>query len=81
MTRRALKKSEQSRTKCVMHTGPTGGKNRLCVEGRRYGFIGSLYAKSGGGSLPVPTGRARTAETAMKNAKRFLKNVGKKRRR
>ncbi len=70
-SRKPLKKSEQGKTKCVQVRN-----NKLCVTGHKYGFMGKLYPTSGsGGPLPVPTGRARTMKTAIKNARAFLKRV------
>ena len=71
MARRALKKTEQGRTKCVKTTGGM----KICVEGKKFGFIGRLIGKSGRSSLPLVTGKARTAETAIKNARAFLKKT------
>lgn len=80
MARRPLKKSEQSRSKCMTVKASDGKGVTLCVEGRRYGFTAYLKSRRPeGGVLPVPTGRARTLESAIKNAKRFLARVGRKR--
>lgn len=72
MARKPLRKSEQGKTKCVMW-----GKNKLCITGVKYGFIGKLHPSgpSKYGPLPVPTGKARTMKTAIKNARAFLKKV------
>ncbi len=71
MARRPLKKSEQGRKKCFPVRGPSGGSLEACVTGRRYGFVGRVYAKGKkGGYLPLSTGNARTLATAVKNAKR-----------
>lgn len=73
--RRPIKKSEQARSRCMRVRGTKRGKLTLCVEGRRYGFVATLTSPHGN-KLPVPTGRARTLESATKNAKRFLAKQG-----
>ena len=59
--------------KCHLLT--TGGV--ICVYPAKYGFIGKLYPSLGNLKkwLPVPTGKARTAKTAMKNARAFIAKV------
>ncbi len=79
MARRPLKKSEQGKTECVKIAG--GGANELCVTGRKYGFTAHLKStRPEGGVLPVPTGKARTMKTAIRNARSFIRRVRAKRR-
>lgn len=61
--------------KCIDWRGQDDRPVKLCVEGKRYGFTGTLLPRSGRGpGLPVPTGNARTMSEAIKNAVRFLDN-------
>ena len=80
MARRPILKKEQTRSKCVPVTR-WGKQTRLCVRGAKYGFIAHLESKRPeAGILPVPTGKARTLETALKNARAFLKRFDAKQR-
>ncbi len=56
---------------CSTWTGADGNPLKLCVRGNKYGFVAELKGRTGG-SLPVPTGDARTPAQAIKNAKQFL---------
>jgi len=80
MTKRApLLKTHVGKQACDTWTGPDGTKLKLCVKSGKYGFSGSLVSKSGKDVLPVPTGEARTAREALKNAKQFLDKIATKR--
>lgn len=72
-----LLKSQVGQKKCIKQ--PSG--TTLCVEGKKFGFTGTLKSISGSGSIPVGTNNPKTGEPAktiteaVKNAETFLKAV------
>lgn len=73
-----LLRSQLGQKRCIKQPGGT----TLCVEGKKFGFTGTLIGRSGKGpALPVSTHNLRTGEPArtiteaIKYAEDFLKKT------
>lgn len=75
-----LRTGKAGRERCTKVAAADGGAPlKLCVIEGKYGFAAYLHARSGGGTIPISTGRARTMKSAMSAARQSYRRASRRR--